>query len=72
VAEYLVDQPVLALPPDLPSDKPPPNSSLAQLITLLNIQRDRLIRIATTNWGSSALASECDFKPQLVKEIYET
>jgi intron-binding protein aquarius len=75
VAEYPIDQPVPAPapappPPDLPSDKPPPIASLAQPITLLEIQRDRLTRIAASNWGPSA--SERDFKPQLVKEIYET
>lgn len=78
VAEYPIDQP--APPPPLqsdeppsapvPSEKPPPIGSLAGPITLSEIQRDRLTRIAAANWGHSA--TEREFKPELVKEIYET
>ncbi|KAJ3673427.1 hypothetical protein LUZ60_006801 [Juncus effusus] len=68
VAEYALDQPVVPPsqpPPPLQSEKPPPVG-----FTLSEIQRDRLTRIASANWGVSA--TESGFKPELVKEIYET
>lgn len=77
VAEYPIDTP--APPPPvqsseppapLPVEKPPPIGSLAQPITLSEIQRDRLTRVAAANWGPSV--TDTEFKPEVVKEIYET
>ena len=77
VAEYPIDQP--APPPPhqpseppapIPVEKPPPIGSLAQPITRSEIQRDRLTRVAAANWGPSV--TDTEFKPEVVKEIYET
>ncbi|KAE8671002.1 xanthoxin dehydrogenase-like [Hibiscus syriacus] len=66
VAEYPVDF------EDKPETKPPHSSSLPSSITLSEIQRDQLTRIAAANWLKSG-GSNPDklFDPQLVKEIYE-
>ncbi|KAB2071730.1 hypothetical protein ES319_A08G242800v1 [Gossypium barbadense] len=67
VAEYPVE---LA---DKPETKPPHSSSLPSSITLSEIQRDQLTRIAAANWlKSGGSKPEKPFDPQLVKEIYET
>ncbi|EHA8590451.1 RNA helicase aquarius [Cocos nucifera] len=51
-----------------------PEGNLSSSITLLEIQRDRLTKIAAANWlktaGADAAARK--FDPELVKEIYET
>lgn len=67
VAEYPVE---LA---DKPETKPSHSSSLPSSITLSEIQRDQLTRIAAANWlKSGGSKPEKPFDPQLVKEIYET
>lgn len=70
VAEYALDQPPPPPPAPLQSEKPPPAAALAGPITLSEIQRDRLTRIAAAHWGPSP--SDPDFKPELVKDIYHT
>ncbi|XP_072992424.1 uncharacterized protein [Typha latifolia] len=55
------------------TDKPPeqrPGGVVSGSITLLEIQRDRLTKIAAANWGKSAEGEK--FDPELVREIYET
>ncbi|KAJ3709379.1 hypothetical protein LUZ61_013084 [Rhynchospora tenuis] len=69
VAEYPIDQPPPP-PPLLPSEKPPPLGPGPGPITLSEIQRDLLTRVAAANWGPSA--TDRHFKPDLVKEIYDT
>lgn len=78
VAEYPVD--TLA-PPGVPEsavpDKPPeskPGTNLSTSITLTEIQRDRLTKIAEANWSKTgdSTTSKKPFSPQLVKEIYDT
>ncbi|CAK9138187.1 unnamed protein product [Ilex paraguariensis] len=75
VAEYPVDVvPQRQLPI---SDKPPeskPGSNLPSSITLSEIQRDRLTKIAEANWVKTGGDSgpKKPFSHQLVKEIYET
>ncbi|KAJ9179582.1 hypothetical protein P3X46_011356 [Hevea brasiliensis] len=57
-----------------------PGSTLPNSITLLEIQRDRLTKIAAANWlktggGSSSMQSKQEkneFDPELVEQIYET
>ncbi|XP_010916892.1 uncharacterized protein [Elaeis guineensis] len=76
VAEYpveLVQGPAAkTLPEKLLEQRPEGN--LSSSITLLEIQRDRLTKIAAANWlktaGADAAAPK--FDPELVKEIYET
>jgi intron-binding protein aquarius len=67
VAEY---------PVELPAEKPvvaKPGGALPSTITLLEIQRDRLTKIAEENWSRAGGAKpERPFEPELVKEIYET
>ncbi|XP_062173985.1 uncharacterized protein LOC133879426 [Alnus glutinosa] len=67
VAEY---------PVELPAEKPvvaKPGGALPSTITLLEIQRDRLTKIAEENWSRAGGAKpEKPFEPELVKEIYET
>lgn len=48
--------------------------NLSSSITLLDIPRDRLTKIAATNWLKTAGvdASAPKFDPETVKEIYET
>lgn len=70
VAEYPVesnevdDKPVESLP----------GATLPNTITLDEIQRDRLTKIATANWSkvSDPSKPEKPFDPELVKKIYET
>ncbi|GLT61707.1 hypothetical protein SLA2020_343940 [Shorea laevis] len=70
VAEYPVD-----LPSHL-GDKPveaKPGVALSSSITLSEIQRDNLTRIAEANWlKSGGSKPEKAFDPELVKEIYHT
>ncbi|XP_040992399.1 RNA helicase aquarius [Juglans microcarpa x Juglans regia] len=68
VAEY---------PVETPADKPAeakPGAALPSTITLSEIQRDRLTKIAAANWSKAGGGSKPDkqFDPELVKEIYET
>ncbi|KAK4770601.1 hypothetical protein SAY87_031133 [Trapa incisa] len=72
VAEY----PVVDLPQQL-GDKPvesKPGSTLPSSITLSEIQRDRLTKIADANWLKSGenVEERKPFDPDLVREIYET
>lgn len=65
VAEYPVEL------PSQQDDKPvesKPGSTLPSSITLSEIQRDRLTKIASENW----LKTEKPFDAELVKEIYRT
>ncbi|XP_010261266.1 PREDICTED: intron-binding protein aquarius [Nelumbo nucifera] len=66
VAEYPVEIP----------DRPPeqkPGMNLSNSITLEEIQRDRLTKIAAANWAKTTDPSQrAPFNPNLVKEIYET
>ncbi|OMO78046.1 Intron-binding protein, aquarius [Corchorus capsularis] len=67
VAEYPVEF------TDKPEAKPGAGQSLPSSITLSEIQRDRLTRIAEANWIKSGDSKPKNpFDPQLVKEIYET
>lgn len=67
VAEYPVEF------SEKPDSKPAPSSSLPSSITLSEIQRDKLTRIAAANWLKSGDSKpDKPFDPQLVKEIYET
>ncbi|MQL84894.1 hypothetical protein Taro_017386, partial [Colocasia esculenta] len=73
VAEYPVEPPGPAAAAAAPSQAP--GAALPASITLSEIQRDRLTKIAAANWSKSAaaLAAErLEFKPELVREIYET
>lgn len=68
VAEY---------PVETQADKPAeakPGAALPSTITLSEIQRDRLTKIAAANWSKAGGGSKPDkqFDPELVKEIYET
>lgn len=67
VAEY---------PVELPAEKPvvaKPGGALPSTITLSEIQRDRLTKIAEENWSRAGGAKpEKPFEPELAKEIYET
>ncbi|KAG9456332.1 hypothetical protein H6P81_000840 [Aristolochia fimbriata] len=52
-----------------------PGANLSNSITLVEIQRDRLTKIAAANWTNTAeslTSSRPAFNPTLVKEIYET
>ncbi|RWR89885.1 intron-binding protein aquarius [Cinnamomum micranthum f. kanehirae] len=71
VAEYPVE-----LAREVP-EKPPeqrPSATLSSSITLLEIQRDRLTKIAAANWSRTAAdpAAKQPFDPDLVKKIYDT
>ena len=67
VAEYPVEF------TEKPDSKPAPGSSLLSSITLSEIQRDQLTRIAAANWLKSGDSKpNKPFDPQLVKEIYAT
>ncbi|KAJ0637624.1 putative intron-binding protein aquarius [Helianthus annuus] len=73
VAEY----PVTAAGPDQTVPERPPESkpetNVPSSITLVEIQRDRLTKIANENWSKSATNNEKPpFSADLVKEIYET
>lgn len=78
VAEYPVE--ALQQQPEnqqkmLPSltEKPPeskPGSNIPSSITLAEIQRDRLTKIAASNWAKTE--EKKPFSPELVKEIYDT
>ncbi|KAD7116894.1 hypothetical protein R6Q59_006423 [Mikania micrantha] len=69
VAEYPVtvgpDQPVPERPPEVK-----PETNVPSSITLVEIQRDRLTKIANANWSKSA--EKPPFSADLVREIYET
>ncbi|KAJ8445859.1 hypothetical protein Cgig2_000171 [Carnegiea gigantea] len=70
VAEYPVD-----VAAHIAADKPPdsfPLSNAPNTITLTEIQRDRLTKIAAANWLKSSDQPKKPFSPELVKEIYET
>ncbi|XP_043691162.1 RNA helicase aquarius isoform X2 [Telopea speciosissima] len=71
VAEYPVE-----LAPDIPERAPEqkPGTNLSNSVTLLEIQRDRLTKIAAENWskGAGDPSKRAPFNPELVKEIYET
>ncbi|KAK4379777.1 hypothetical protein RND71_001639 [Anisodus tanguticus] len=75
VAEYPVEA-VAQLPEKmLPSmtEKPPeskPGLNVPSSITLAEIQRDRLTKIAASNWAKAD--EKKPFSPDLVKEIYDT
>ncbi|KAL6565483.1 hypothetical protein OROHE_004538 [Orobanche hederae] len=66
----------------LPADEPPlrekpveskPGSVLPTSITLSEIQRDRLTKIAAENWAKTAGSGpKKPFSPELVNEIYYT
>ncbi|XP_008795569.2 RNA helicase aquarius [Phoenix dactylifera] len=72
VAEYPVEPVQGPAAKTLPEK--PPEGNLSSAITLLEIQRDRLTKIAAANWlktgGADAAAHK--FDPELVREIYET
>ena len=74
VAEYPVDPTSSATQP---AAEKPVESALPSTITLSEIQRDRLTKIAEDNWskaagGSKDSGGERRFDPELVKEIYKT
>lgn len=73
VAEYAADN--LNFDPPPPPPESIPSSTLSSSITLVEIQRDRLTKIAATNWlktAGSETPSDRKFDPELVKEIYES
>ncbi|KAJ9693661.1 hypothetical protein PVL29_009558 [Vitis rotundifolia] len=67
VAEYPVDSANQVA-------EPKTGSAIPNSITLLEIQRDRLTKIAEANWSKAGEDSKPKepFDPKLVKEIYET
>lgn len=70
VAEYPVES-------NQVDDKPVesnPGAALPNTITLSEIQRDRLTKIAAANWSTVSDPSKAKkpFDPELVKKIYET
>ncbi|XP_059651946.1 uncharacterized protein LOC132299398 [Cornus florida] len=68
VAEYPVDSLVEQPVPESKS-----GSNLPSSITLSEIQRDQLTKIAAANWLKAGVdAAKKAFSPELVKEIYET
>lgn len=72
VAEYPLNS------ADKPADKPAESSKPGggggnSLITLVDIQRDRLTKIAEANWAKTTTGEKSSlFSAELVKEIYET
>lgn len=66
VAEY----PVEALHQPLEKTEKPPESNIPSSITLAEIQRDRLTKIAASNWAKTG--EKKPFSPELVKKIYDT
>lgn len=81
MAEYPVDVqsqvPASAAAADSIPEKPAeskPGSNLVTSITLNEIQRDRLTKIAEANWSKAGNSTEPrkPFNPELVKEIYDT
>ncbi|KAL5700077.1 hypothetical protein ACHQM5_025575 [Ranunculus cassubicifolius] len=62
VAEYLIEP--------LPDQIQPATTNLS--ITLDEIQRDKLTKIAAANWAKSSTQLLAPFNPHLVKEIYQT
>lgn len=68
VAEYPVESPTQLGEKTVDSK---PGSSLPNSITLLEIQRDRLTKIAAASWlKTGGESSEKQFDPKLVKDIY--
>lgn len=68
VAEYPVESPTQLGEKTVDSK---PGSSLPNSITLLDIQRDRLTKIAAASWlKTGGESSEKQFDPELVKDIY--
>ncbi|PSS26492.1 Intron-binding protein like [Actinidia chinensis var. chinensis] len=62
---------------EYPTEKPPESqtgSNLPSSITMVEIQRDRLTKIAEANWSKAGgeAAEKQGFSAELVKEIYET
>ncbi|XP_030484515.1 uncharacterized protein LOC115700975 [Cannabis sativa] len=59
---------------DKPVESKPGSTTLPSSITLSEIQQDRLTQLAMENWSKAgeAAKSKKPFKPELVKEIYET
>lgn len=58
--------------PDKPREQRP-GGHLSSSITLLEIQRDRLTKIAAENWAKTGdAAAERTFDPDLVKKIYDS
>ncbi|KAL0387872.1 UNVERIFIED_CONTAM: hypothetical protein Sradi_2669000 [Sesamum radiatum] len=71
VAEYPVGTDALPLP-DKPAESRPV-SNVPSSITLSEIQRDRLTKIAAENWAKTADSGpKKPFSPDLVNEIYYT
>nr|XP_027114072.1 RNA helicase aquarius-like [Coffea arabica] len=77
VAEYPVEGPLPAgaaesAVPDK-SLESKPGTNLSTSITLTEIQRDRLTKIAAANWAKTgdSTSAKKPFSPQLVKEIYD-
>lgn len=77
VAEYPVEPPPPSQQQHQHADKPveaKPGSNVPSSITLSEIQRDRLTKIAAANWSKAGESGEPrrPFDAELVKEIYET
>ncbi|XP_012830701.1 PREDICTED: intron-binding protein aquarius-like [Erythranthe guttata] len=71
VAEYPVAADGLPLPEKPPESKP--GSDVPSSMTLIEIQRDRLTKIAAENWAKTADSGpKKPFSPDLVNEIYYT
>ncbi|XP_071735864.1 uncharacterized protein [Rutidosis leptorrhynchoides] len=71
VAEYPVSGSDQSVPQRPPESKP--GTNIPSSITLVEIQRDRLTKIADANWSkTSTNIRKPPFSGELVKEIYET
>lgn len=71
VAEYPVESvPQQQSIPERPPESKP-GSNVSSSITLVEIQRDRLTKIAEPNWSKTG-SNKKPFSAELVKEIYET
>ncbi|CAN4106566.1 unnamed protein product [Withania somnifera] len=73
VAEYPVEAALPQPPPETPQKIPTeklPESNIPSSITLSEIQRDRLTKIAASNWAKTG--QKKPFSPELVKKIYDT
>lgn len=75
VAEYPVEPPLPPSEDERPSVDSKPASATPTLpnnITLSEIQRDRLTKIASANWLASSDEPKSSFDADLVRDIYET
>ena len=70
VAEYPVE--VQTHPGDNKAADSKSGSTVPSSITLSEIQRDRLTKIAAAHWLKTSTEEKEEFDPEVVKQIYET